>query len=147
VFITAYTRSLHQSLTSTRSVKTIPRHLICLRSILILSIHLIHGLPSCTFPSDFPINILHTFFFTSPSVLHALSILLDTVVLIILGEECKLCSFSCSLSKLHLASSSSEVISSAPCSQTSSVHVPPLLSETKFHTHTELQAKLSSCIL
>jgi hypothetical protein len=38
------------------------------------------------------------------------------------------------------------ISSSAPFSQTPSVYVLPLMSETKFHTHTEAQAKLSSCI-
>jgi hypothetical protein len=71
-------------------------------------------------------------------------ILLDLIVLIILGEDTSYevphyALFS-NLLSTHL--SSVQILSSAPCSQISSVYVPPLLSETNFHTHTEPKAKL-----
>jgi hypothetical protein len=55
-----------------RSIQSIPFHPVSLRSLLILSARLRHGLSSGLFPSDFLTSILDAFLF-SPFVLHALT--------------------------------------------------------------------------
>jgi hypothetical protein len=69
-FITVFTRALHWSLSSAKSIQFIPRHPISLKLILILSTHLSLDLRSClTFP---PVSYMHS---SSPEfVLHALPI-------------------------------------------------------------------------
>jgi hypothetical protein len=60
-FTTVFTRALHWCLSWARSIQFTSPHPVSLRSILILSTHLIFGLPCDLFPSGFPINILDAF--------------------------------------------------------------------------------------
>jgi hypothetical protein len=67
---------------------------MCLRSILILTIHIHLGLPRGLFPSCFPTNILYAFLFYPIRVTCLVyHILLDLINLIIFGEVDKLWSF------------------------------------------------------
>jgi hypothetical protein len=91
------------------------------------------SLSSDLFPSGFPSNILYAFLFsairaTCPTNL----ILLDLIIIIILGEKCKLWISNYAVFPILLPfhPSSAQTFSSAPCSQTPSVCVLPSISDT-----------------
>jgi hypothetical protein len=132
-------KSAPLSLSWARSIQSIPLNHISVRSILILSSHPDLDFRWCLFPSGFHIKILYIFFF-SLYVLHALSILLYLIVLIIFREVYKLGSSSlCRLSSLlQLHPSLVQTFSSTPYS-----HTLPLMTETKFHTHTKSEGNYS----
>jgi hypothetical protein len=144
-----FTKALHWSQSSSRFIHSTLPHSISVISILILSSHIYIyiyiGLSSNLFCSGFCTRILYSYLFAH---MHATCpahfILRDFIVITILGEEYKLRSYSSSnfLEPPIILSSLVQVESSAACSQRPSVCVPPLVSETKFHTYAKSQAKL-----
>jgi hypothetical protein len=98
-----------------------------------------------SFPMAFPPNNLYSFLFSLIRAAYpAHMILVDLIILIILGEECKL--QSSSLFSFHhppsLRLSLVQIFSSASYSQPPWVCVPPLMLQTKFRTHKKPKAKL-----
>jgi hypothetical protein len=114
---------------------------ISTRSILMFSTHLHPGLPSGLFPSGFPTSNLYAFLFSRICATWCDHIIFDFIILITLGEDYNHADSHYAVFSDHplLHPSLVQILSSAPFSNTPSVYVPPLMSETKFHTHTEPQ--------
>jgi hypothetical protein len=103
-----------------------------------LSTHLHFDLPSGLFPSGFPTNNKCVFLFTTiHATWHAHFTFLDFIFLIITAEEHKLRSSLCSFLHPPVTSSFFCPFSWGPYSHTPLAYIPPLMSETKLHTHTE----------
>ena len=132
-FITMLTTACHWCLSSAKSILSMPAQPIYKRSILILSSHLCLGLLSCLFPSGFHTKTLYVPL-SPPYMPHA-------------------CPFHSSWSDhqnniwwgLHIIkllmmqfppnTILAQISSSAPCSWTSSTHIPPSMWQTEFHIH------------
>jgi len=97
--ITVFIRASHWSLSRSEDIQSTTSHSISLRSILILSYHIVLGLSSGLFPSGFPTKVLQAFLISSMRVTRSAHLfILDLINLTIFGEAYKLWSSSvCSI--------------------------------------------------
>jgi hypothetical protein len=86
-FIAVLTTALHRTLTSGKSMHSIPLQPISIKPTLTIFIYLILDLASILVPSGFPSNNQCCSPLSIPATSPAYLILLDFFILIILGEE------------------------------------------------------------
>jgi hypothetical protein len=108
-----------------------------------LSTHVHLGFPIGFFPSDYSSDNLYVALISpirDTCIVYLIA--LDLIISIIHGEEYKLyCAVLCLLPPVT-SSFSSHLFSTAPFSNIPAIYAPPLISETKFHTHAKPQAKV-----
>jgi hypothetical protein len=123
-----------------------PPYLISLRSISVLSSYLGLGLPSGLFTSGFPTKTPHALHFAPIRAACPASFNLHGfIILIMLCEEYKLwneASRCAVFPNLLLFHPSSSQIFSAPCYNTFSVYILPIMWATKFHFHAKTTGKI-----
>jgi hypothetical protein len=142
--ITAFTISRHSYLFRTRLIQYQAFHYISQRCILTVTVHLHIDLPSGLLTSCFPTNILlYHHFVLMRATFFAYLTLLDLISLLILSWENNRRSSSLYSFFFKTPNTSSlfgpNILFSTLFSN-ALVYVPPLMSPTKFRTHTEPQA-------
>jgi hypothetical protein len=95
MFITAFTKAGHPSLSLTRWIQSIPPHITTEKSILILFSHLRLGLPSRLFPSLFLTRTLYSLFLSHECATCSDHLIVHYLIIrMIFGEEYRSLSFS-----------------------------------------------------
>jgi hypothetical protein len=149
-FITIFTRAHQWSLSWPRSIQSIPPHLISRRFILILYTHLHLGLPSGLSFLVFPqVSYMHPS--STPFMLHALqsssSLTWSFWLYLAKSTSYEAPRYAVFLQSPIMSSFFNlYILLSTLFPNTLTVCVPHLMSETKFHTHTEPQAKWLFCV-